>query len=634
MAAVDFAALAPQLLEKVGGEENIAAMTHCATRLRLRLRDSVKADKPAIEKLPGVITVVEAGGQFQVVIGNNVPSLYEEMSKLTNLDAGDTSSDDNADKGNLLNQFIQLISAIFLPALRPLAGAGLLKAFLSLTLTFNLLQQESSTYTILFATSDAIFMFLPMFLGFNAAKRFKANHFTSMAIAGALVYPSIVAFSADGAPPADFFGIPVIAMNYTSSVIPIVIAVWIQSYIERGLNAVLPHWLRNFTTPLVTMLVMVPLILLTVGPVTTFAAQGISTGITALFTTAPWLAGALMGGFWQVFVLFGLHWGFIPIMTNDYNVIGYSLLVGPLLPAVLAQAGATLAVLLRSQSATRREVAGPSALSGFVAGITEPAIYGVNLPLKIPFYAGLAGGAIGGAIAAIGGSGSTTFVFPSLLAIPAFVPVGQFAYQAVGTGIAIAIGFIVTFFFVDREAGADLEAQDSPSSGSDQGASPAVALASSDGTISIGIPVTGEVIPLSVVPDKVFASGAMGQGVAIRPAPSQSQVLAPATGEIIVAMDSGHAFGIKTEDGVELLVHIGIDTVQLKGEGFTPLVHKGERVAAGSALCDVDFEAVERAGYDPTTILIVTNSKDFADIVPADSTLAAIGTTALQVTRK
>ncbi len=640
MPSVDYKALAPQILEKVGGEANIASMAHCATRLRLKLKDESKADKAAVEKLPGVITVMPAGGQFQVVIGNNVPILYEEMGKITKLGEGAGAVADAGPKGNLFNQFIQLISSLLTPILWPLAGIGLLKAFLAAATTFGWLGAKTTTYTILAAAADGLFYFLPIFLAATASKRFRTSQFTSMAIAAGLVYPSIVALNAT--PPAGgvtFFGIPVVMMNYTSSLIPIIVGVWLQGYLERALNKVLPSWLRNFMTPLLVVAIMVPLILLTVGPVTTFISNGLSSGVNTLFHVAPWAAGAVMGGLWQVFVLFGLHWGFVPIMLNDLSTQGYTLLGGPLVSAVLAQAAATLAVALRTRSLKRREVAGPSALSGFVAGVTEPAIYGVNLPLKLPFYFGIAGGAVGGAIAAIGGSANDQFVFPSLLGLAGYMKVGSFTMQLIGTGVAISIAFVLTFLFGPREEADPVEDATDPESTPNSGpalektaasaqalaggATTAGAVALASGTkVALGAPVSGRAIPLTQVQDKVFASQAMGHGLGI--VPSDGRIVAPVDGKVVVAMKSGHAFGIKTDSGIEVLVHIGVDTVQLNGEGFTPKVAKGDVVKKGDVLCEVDLGVIERAGYDPTTVMIVTNTGTFADVAQsADGTVAA-----------
>lgn len=639
MATVDYRSLAGDILEQVGGEANIASATHCATRLRLRLRDESKANTDAVEKLPGVITVMKAGGQYQVVIGDNVPTVYAELGKITKLTDGTVEDQEPAPQGNLLNRFIDLISSIFSPILWPLAGAGLLKAFLSLATQLGWLDPASSTGVVLAAAADSVFYFLPLFLAITAAKRFKSNQFTSMAIAGALVYPSIVAMTA-ATEPLTFAGIPMVMMNYTSSVIPIIVAVWLQGYLERFLLRVLPAAIRNFSTPLLTIVVMVPLILLTVGPVTTFAAQGLSNGITAAFTFAPWLAGAVMGGFWQVFVLFGLHWGLIPGMLNEISTQGYSLLMGPLLAAVLGQAAATLAVMIRTRNKARRAVAGPAALSGFLAGVTEPAIYGVNLPLKKPFYFGIAGGVVGGAIAAAGGSGATSFVFPSLLGMPAFSTVGNFGLQLLGTAAAIILAFTLTFFFGPRELQA-AEAADAGTPGTPvtdgaqvagvaqgtsaaQGANPAT-----PGTVSVVAPVAGRAVALSEVQDKVFASGAMGKGLGI--VPTDGRIYAPISGTIKAAMKTGHAYGIKSENGVEVLVHIGIDTVQLEGRGFEAAVTRGQQVRAGDLLAVVDLDLVSAAGYDTTTLVMVTNTAALNSVEPRTGVDLAQGDPAITI---
>ncbi|MFJ6027286.1 beta-glucoside-specific PTS transporter subunit IIABC [Pseudarthrobacter sp. NPDC092424] len=639
MATVDYRSLAGDIVAGVGGESNIAGATHCATRLRLKLRDEAKADTAAVEKLPGVITVMKAGGQYQVVIGDNVPTVYAELGRITKVTDGTPAEAETAPQGNLFNRFIDLISSIFSPVIWPLAAAGLLKAFLSLATQLGWLAPESQTNVILAATADALFYFLPVFLAVTAAKRFKTNQFTSMAIAAALVYPSIVALAGAGAP-VSFAGIPVVMMNYTSSVLPIIVAVWLQGYLERFLTGVLPSAIRNFTTPLLTLLVMVPLVLMTVGPVTTFAAQGLSAGINAAFTYVPWLAGAIMGGFWQVFVLFGLHWGLVPGMLSEMSTQGYSLMMGPLLAAVLGQAAATLAVMLRTRNKARRTVAGPAALSGFLAGITEPAIYGVNLPLKKPFYFGIAGGIVGGAIAAVGGSGASSFVFPSLLGLPAFSTVGNFGLQLLGTGLAVAIAFTLTFFFGPREleaaddAGAPLpgSAADPLEAGSPVPVQPATgaagpaASAGTAGTLELLAPVSGQAVALAEVQDKVFSSGAMGSGLGIVPA--DGRICSPITGTIKAAMKTGHAFGIKSDDGVEVLVHIGIDTVQLQGRGFEAAVVRGDQVRAGDLLAVVDLDLVAEAGYDTTTLVMVTNTAQLASVTPVDGASLPGGTLA------
>ncbi|MCW5953518.1 MAG: beta-glucoside-specific PTS transporter subunit IIABC [Propionibacteriaceae bacterium] len=618
MAAVDYRSLAGQILEKVGGEANVSSVAHCATRLRFKLKDAAKADKAAVEKLTGVITVVEAGGQFQVVIGNDVPVVYAEIGQLTKLIGDTASSADEGPKGNLLNQFIDLISKVMSPILWPLAGAGLLKAFLALATQLNWLDPASQTYAIWNAAGDAIIYFLPIFLGYTAAKRFGANQVTAMALAAALVYPAIVALN--NGEPVHFLGIPVVMVSYTSSVIPIIVAVWLQSYVEKWLNKVLPSAIRNFTTPLLILTIMVPFTLLTVGPITSWLANGVSAGITWLFNLMPWLAGGILGGFWQVFVMFGLHWGLIPVLLNDLTTQGYSLLSGPLPAAVLAQAAATLAVAFRSRSAKRRQIAGASSVSGLLAGITEPAIYGVNLPLKRPFYFGIVGGAIGGAIAAAGGSAATAFVFPSLIGLPAYMEQGNFVLQLIGVAVAVGLGFVLTFLFGVKDQPDEEVVEDAA-----QIVVPGV------GAPEVKAPVSGALVPLAEVKDKVFASGALGNGLGI--VPSNGQFYAPFAGTVATAFPTGHAFGIKSPDGVEVLIHIGIDTVQLDGKGFNAAVTQGQEVQAGDLLCTVDLEAVRAAGYDTTTIVVITNTAQFSAVLPAEGHEVAHGDTVVVIER-
>ena len=616
MSSVDYRSLAGDIVERVGGVQNISSATHCATRLRLRLKDEDKADKAAVEKLAGVITVMRAGGQFQVVIGNDVPQVYSELGKITG--TADSEAPAAPASGNLLNRFIDLVSSLIQPLLWPIAGAGLFKALLSLFTQIGWLDPTSQSYTVLAAAADSVFYFLPILLAVTASKRFLADQFTSMAIAGAMLYPSIIALNTGE--DVYFFGIPLVMMSYASSVIPILVAVWIQGYLERALRKALPSVIRNFTVPLLTLLVMVPLVLITVGPVTTWIANGISAGVNAVFTFAPWLAGGIMGGLWQVFVLFGLHWGFVPLMTNEIATEGYSLLIGPLFAAVFAQSAAALAVLLRTRNQARRAVAGPAAFSGFLAGVTEPAIYGVNLPLKRPFYFGLAGGAVGGAIAAAGGSAASAFVFPSILGLSATTTIGNFTLQVIGCGAAVIIGFTLTWFFVDREhPSAATDVDPTPESHGhkavDEAALGGGGTALLTRTVELVAPVGGRVVALADVPDKVFASGALGQGVGL--ISTDARVLAPIEGTVVTAMASGHAYGIKSDQGVEVLVHIGIDTVQLDGKGFTPAVQRGQRVHPGDLLAEIDLKVINEAGYDPTTIVVVTNSAQLTSVEAA-----------------
>lgn len=614
---------------------NVRALSHCATRLRFALKDESKAATDAIKNTGGVVTVVQSGGQYQVVIGNDVPEVYAELMKLLP-DLADDSDDDPASGRNLLDAFIALISGIFSPMLWTLAGTGLFKAFTAMFASFGWLSQTSDTYTVLYAASDAFMNFLPLVLAVTAARHFKANQFTSMAIAGALVYPSVVAMN-DGAPHT-FFGIPLVVMSYTSSVLPIIVAVWVQSYIERACMRLVPSSFRNFMTPWITVLIMVPLTLLTIGPATTLIADGIASSVQWLFATVPLIGGIVIGGFWQVFVMFGLHWGLVPIMTQEITTNGYSLIYGPIEAAVLAQAAATAAVMLRTRDKRTRELAGPASLSGFLAGVTEPAIYGVNLPRKLPFYFGIVGGAIGGALGALaGGRVGQAGIFPSLIGLPAYLlDTPNVALWLIGVILAVVISFTLTFFFGVRDedttgsAGPadDVEGAQTAGGADNQtqttGPEPATAPDGDEGDgktagrpgapadISVVSPIAGRVIDLQEVPDPVFSSGVMGEGAGIVPA--DGTVVAPITGDVVVATDTGHAFGIKSDDDVEILVHVGIDTVTMKGDGFTAAVVKGQRVQAGDVLVHVDLERIKAAGYSPITVLLVTNAASYTAV--------------------
>lgn len=635
MPGTDYAALAADLLTRVGGAGNVRALSHCATRLRFALKDESKAATDAIKNTGGVVTVVQSGGQYQVVIGNDVPEVYAELMKLLP-DLADDSDDDPASGRNLLDAFIALISGIFSPMLWTLAGTGLFKAFTAMFASFVWLSQTSDTYTVLYAASDAFMNFLPLVLAVTAARHFKANQFTSMAIAGALVYPSVVAMN-DGAPHT-FFGIPLVVMSYTSSVLPIIVAVWVQSYIERACMRLVPSSFRNFMTPWITVLIMVPLTLLTIGPATTLIADGIASSVQWLFATVPLIGGIVIGGFWQVFVMFGLHWGLVPIMTQEITTNGYSLIYGPIEAAVLAQAAATAAVMLRTRDKRTRELAGPASLSGFLAGVTEPAIYGVNLPRKLPFYFGIVGGAIGGALGALaGGRVGQAGIFPSLIGLPAYLlDTPNVALWLIGVILAVVISFTLTFFFGVRDedttgsAGPadDVEGAQTAGGADNQtqttGPEPATAPDGDEGDgktagrpgapadISVVSPIAGRVIDLQEVPDPVFSSGVMGEGAGIVPA--DGTVVAPITGDVVVATDTGHAFGIKSDDDVEILVHVGIDTVTMKGDGFTAAVVKGQRVQAGDVLVHVDLERIKAAGYSPITVLLVTNAASYTAV--------------------
>lgn len=328
----------------VGGEENVNSVFHCATRLRFKLKDRTKADKAALEATPGVITVVESSGQFQVVIGNNVGQVFEHMMAETNLQDADNPNakkEESSEKTNILGKAVDIISSIFSPLLGALAGAGLLKGIMALIASLHWIDTTSGTYLILNAASDSVFYFLPIFLAITSSRKFKTNAFVSVAVAGALVYPDVIA-AVDHPAKLAFLGIPIILIKYSSSVIPIILAVWVQSYVERWFNSFVHQSVKNIIVPMLSLLVVVPLTFLAFGPVGNLISQGLANGFTWVYNLSPLIAGAVAGAFWQVFVIFGVHWGFVPIMLSNIQTLGYDTMLPMLTAAVLSQAGATL----------------------------------------------------------------------------------------------------------------------------------------------------------------------------------------------------------------------------------------------------------------------------------------------------
>ncbi len=586
-------------------------------------------------------------------MGNDVVTSYDAITSHTNLGSGDVEEGVAEKPKNPFNRFISMISALFSPIIWTIAASGLIKAFLALfTAGFPLLDTESQTYLILNSLGDAFIYFFPIALAVSGAKYFKVNLGTSIAIAGFLVYPAIFGLYTAGEP-AHLFGIPVVMASYTYSVFPVIVAIWIQSLIEPKLMRIIPSWMRNFTVPFIVIIVVGLLTLLAIGPVITLATNLVAGALTWIWGPAPWLGGFLMGMFWQVFVMFGLHWGLSPIMINEIATTGHSLLFAALPSAVIAQCSAALAVSLRTKDQNLRQMALPTSIAGYFSGVTEPIVYGVNLPLKKPFFIGITAGGIGGAIAASGGSGATANIFASVLTLPAFLGVGNYALQLVGVAVAGVLAFVATFIFgmpkkseepVVAAVSPDLEPEASiietraantkvvPADAQVVPANATVTLpAEGSRTTDLVAAASGQSIALSQVDDPVFSSGAMGQGVAIQPV--DDNVYAPISGKIVTALDSGHAYGIKSETGAEVLVHVGVDTVAMNGEGFNMHVHKGDTVQAGQPLVTFDRNAVAAAGYQDTVITIITNSGSFSTIEPLTGKNLTAGELAVIVER-
>ena len=600
---MEYKALAQDILNRVGGKENIVSLVHCATRLRFKLKDNGKADAEGLKANPGVIMVVESGGQFQVVIGNHIHDVWQAVRQEAGLSDDSEPTAESVEKGSLLGQIIDVVSGIFTPFIGVLAASGILKGMLALAVVCGWLTPQQGTYKIWFAASDALFFFFPLFLGYTAGKKFGGNPFVSMVIGGALTHPLMIqAFEASQAPGAaveHFLGIPVTFINYSSSVIPIILASWVCCWLERKSNALLPSSMKNFFTPAICLAVVVPLTFLLIGPLATWLSHLLAQGYQIIYAVAPWLAGAAMGALWQVCVIFGLHWGLIPLMINNLTVLGHDSMLPMLLPAVMGQVGAVLGILLKTRDARQKVLAG-SAFSAGIFGITEPAIYGLTLPLRRPFIFGCVAGAIGGAIVGFSNAHVYSFGFGNIFTVAQMIPPQGLDSTVWGGVVGIFAALIIscglTFF-----AGL-------PRASAAPGAVAVAPVSAND----ILAPMSGSVIALDQVPDSTFASGLLGRGVAIIPA--VGKVIAPFPGEVASLFQTKHAIGLQSDSGIELLIHVGIDTVKLDGVPFTAHVKEGDRVQAGDLLIEFDRQAILDAGYDLATPIIISNSDDYREI--------------------
>ncbi|MCP1421510.1 PTS system beta-glucosides-specific IIC component [Paenibacillus xylanexedens] len=613
--------LAKDILSRVGGRENVNSVFHCVTRLRFKLKNESVAKTEELKNLPGVITVMQSGGQYQVVIGNEVPDVYKAVVKVGNFPSEgqvEEETDNSGKKVGLFSRFIDMISGVFTPLLGLLAATGMIKGFNEMFVAFGWITQDSGTYQLLKATGDCLFYFFPIFLGYTAIKKFGGSPFLGMAIGASLVYPTLGGLKA-GDPlytlftgtlfespiHITFLGMPVILMDYASSVIPIIIATFVAVKLERFFKNVIPKVVSTFLVPFFTLLVIVPATFLVIGPISTWAGQLIGAGATNIYELSPIVTGLIIGGLWQVFVLFGLHWGLVPVALLNLSTSGADPVIAMSFAASFAQIGAVLAVLLKTKNTKIKTLSVPAFISG-IFGVTEPAIYGVTLPLKKPFIMSCIAGGIGGGI--LGYAGSKIYMIGGLgvFGYPTFInkETGlDFAFYMaiVASLIAFVLGFVLTYVVGFKDP-------------VEKVAAPAPVLdPNPNSRYEIVSPMAGEVVALNEINDVTFAGEHMGKGIAIRP--TSGRVVSPITGVVQTVYRTKHAIGLVSDDGVEMLIHIGQDTVKLKGQHFTTHVKDGDCVNAGDLIVEFDLQAIKDAGYETVTPIIVTNTSNYLDVV-------------------
>ncbi len=630
--------LANDIVKNVGGKENVSGLVHCITRLRFTLKDENKANDDVLKSMSGVVTVMKSGGQYQVVIGNHVAEVFEDVMALLDLGASEASVPEEKKKGRLLDRAIDVVSGIFQPILNIMAACGMLKGFNTLFVAMGFYSAASGGYLIINAAGDALFTFLPLFLGYTAAKKFGLKPMLGLAMGAAMCYPGIQSSAVSaGADPLytllngtmfaspvyiDFFGIPVISVDYTGTVIPVILAVWFASKCEKLFSKFVPDLVKFFFVPMLTMLVALPVAILFLGPVATFGSTLISEFTLTIRSFSPMLAGAIVGLTWQILVIFGMHWGFIPVYINNIMTLGYDNVMMPFFACTFATSAVVLAIFLKTKDKKLKEMAIPNFISG-IFGVTEPAIYGILLPLKKPFIISCIAGGIGGAFYGhfnfrkfiMGGMG--IFELPNMMNPDGSLDNIIIAFA--GILISMAAGFILTMIFYKEKSQPEAfpasgnVLDKAPVSGDVSASAEGAGAYAADGKIIVS-PLKGKTVKLENVEDAAFSSGALGKGIAIMP--EEGILYAPADGTITAMFPTGHAIGMVNGAGAEVLMHVGMDTVQLEGKGFNPLVQIGDTVKKGQKLLEFDIKLIREAGYSLVTPVLITNSAQFKKIDP------------------
>ncbi|NFD75955.1 PTS beta-glucoside transporter subunit EIIBCA [Clostridium botulinum] len=606
---MDYKKVGLQVLELVGGTKNVNKLTHCATRLRFELNDKSKVQMKKLENLPGVISVVDKGGQFQVIIGNDVQTAYRAIINETSslINSPNKQHNKNVEKENIVSRFISIISTTFTPMIPAITGAGMIKAVLSILSLTGLLSADSQTYYLLDTIADAAFFFMPILLSYGAAIKFECNPILAITIAGALLHPNLASLMTSGKA-VYFIGIPVRLTNYAGSVLPIIITVWAMSYIEKFAEKISPSIIKFFTKPLIILLLTAPLALIVIGPFGTYLNDLVAAVAEFINGKASWLIPLLMGAFQPFLVVTGTAWAMTPIATMQLTNNGSEMINGPgMLASNIAQGAATLCVAVKSKNKNLKQLAASAGTTALL-GITEPSLYGVTLKLKKPLIAAMIGGGCAGIYAGLSGLVRYAFVSPGLAALPAFI--GKNPMNIIHALITCLIAFVVTFVLtwilgfedpIDEESIKTSIANKKETTISDTN------------IIKIASPLSGELIPLSQVNDDVFSGELLGKGMAILP--NNGNVVSPIEGIISTVLESKHAVALQGDNGVEILIHIGLDTVNLEGKYFKSFVKSGDRVKIGDKLIEFNINEIKKLGYDTVTPVIICNSDKYETVV-------------------
>ncbi|WEO76881.1 beta-glucoside-specific PTS transporter subunit IIABC [Cryobacterium sp. SO2] len=605
---------AAAIIAAVGGEENIASLYHCVTRLRFGLKDNAKADQAALTAITPVMGVNEAGSQYQVIIGNDVPDVYRAIvAELPRLATGDSvdgaAAARTGGKQKLHTRFLDFISGTFAPILPAIAGAGLLKGILALSNSFGWVDPASQTFLIFSAIADAVFFFLPIVVAVSAARKLGANPYVAASLGGTLVYPALGALLGAGEA-VHLLGITVTAATYSYSVIPVLLGVYLLSWVERGFTKIIPSFLKLTFVPMLSLVVVVPITLTLLGPLGTFVGSGIAGGINWALDNGGVPAGFVIGALLPLIIMTGMHYTLVPFILQNLATLGYDKFLPLTYIQTFATAGAVFGVFLRAKNKQIKALSLSTTFTSLM-GVTEPALYGLALPLRRPLIATMAGAGVGGAISL--GFGVKAYVLAGNGGLPGLPGlVGEtFVWAIVGIVIAFIVAAVVsTILGIDESilAGtAEKSAAATPAAMRADAVTAPRHSASDIGEI-VSAPMTGELVSLDDVPDTTFSKRLVGDGTAIRP--TSGTVTSPVDGVVATLFPTKHAVAVRGDSGVEVLIHVGLDTVNLKGAGFAAHVAVGDRVSVGDLLLEVDLAAVG-ATHDTLSVIVITNSAKY-----------------------
>ena len=592
--AKNYTNMAEQIIKNVGGVDNVLQLTHCVTRLRFQLKDYNIANRDIVKDIDGVLSIVEGNNQFQIVVGDEVEYIYDAINKKYRINDFSSNQHSKNSSKNIVINILNKLTVIFNPIVTALAGAGMLKALLVILSTYNFLATTDSTYKILSAAGNSVFYFLPLFLAISCAKAFNCNIFISLGIVASLMEPNFTSLIKNNGDIVNFFMFPVVLMSYSGTLIPAIISIYVYSKLEIILKKIIPKSLELFLSSMIALMIMVPLTIMVIGPIGVFLGDAVGNIINVISNKSGLFAGALIGGSWTLLVMLGIHWGVVPIMVNNISRLGFDVIRPMIAAATFASSGAAFGVFLKSKNKKTKAFALSSLLPSLLGGITEPIIYGISIKYKKPFVAQIIAGTVAGAFLGATKTKAIVYVFPALTTLPAFFG-DTFKFYCIGISISFFLSAIITYILGFDEI-------ETLSVGKNENK---ISESIKSGIFELKSCVNGDIIELKDVKDEAFSSKSLGDGLAF--IPSDGIIKAPFDSIVDALPSSKHAIGLSLDCGIELLIHIGIDTVNLQGRGFEVLVKEGDRILQGQDLIKFDIETLIKENYDTTVIMVITN---------------------------